>query len=452
MHIYNQQKSYYKSGQTRPLQHRLTALNYLKDVIKRHEAEVIKALHQDLKKSEFESYMTEIGILYTEIDYTIKHLKKWMKPKKVKTALTHVGTKGKIYPDPYGVTLIIAPWNYPFQLAMAPLIGAIAGGNTAIVKPSELTPHTAEVIEKIITDAFIPEFIAVKQGGVDVSQQLLDTPFDYIFFTGSVNVGKIVMEKASKHLTPHTLELGGKSPAIVHEDASLKLAAKRIAWGKFINAGQTCVAPDYVYVHQDVKDDFLTYLTEAIEDLYSHQPLKNPDYTHIVSDKHFDRLTHFLDDGTLFYGGDTNKETRAIVPTILTDVTWDMPVMAEEIFGPILPIMTYENLDFIIDDITKQPKPLALYLFTETEHTREKVIAEIPFGGGCINDTIYHLATPYLPFGGVGQSGTGNYHGKFSFDTFTHQKSILKQTTMFDVPLRYPNQKAGLKWVKKLLK
>lgn len=452
MHIYNQQKSYYKSGQTRPLQHRLTALNYLKDTIKRHEAEVIEALHQDLNKSEFESYMTEIGILYTEIDYTIKHLKKWMKPKKMKTALTHVGTKGEIYPDPYGVTLIIAPWNYPFQLAMAPLIGAIAGGNTAIVKPSELTPHTAEVIEKIITDDFIPEFIAVKQGGVDVSQQLLDTPFDYIFFTGSVNVGKIVMEKASKHLTPHTLELGGKSPAIVHEDASLKLAAKRIAWGKFINAGQTCVAPDYVYVHQDVKDDFLTYLTEAIEDLYSHQPLKNPDYTHIVSDKHFDRLTHFLDDGTLFHGGDTNKETRAIAPTILTDVTWDMPVMAEEIFGPILPIMTYENLDFIIDDITKQPKPLALYLFTETEHTREKVIAEIPFGGGCINDTIYHLATPYLPFGGVGQSGTGNYHGKFSFDTFTHQKSILKQTTMFDVPLRYPNQKAGLKWVKKLMK
>ncbi|GEM01871.1 aldehyde dehydrogenase (NAD+) [Halolactibacillus halophilus] len=452
MHIYDQQKSYYKSGQTRPLQHRLTALNHLKDTIKRYEAEVIEALHQDLNKSEFESYTTEIGILYTEIDYTIKHLKKWMKPKKVKTALTHVGTKGKIYPDPYGVTLIIAPWNYPFQLAMAPLIGAIAGGNTAIVKPSELTPHTAEVIKKIITAAFIPEFIAVKQGGVDVSQQLLDTPFDYIFFTGSVNVGKIVMEKASKYLTPHTLELGGKSPAIVHEDASLKLAAKRIAWGKFINAGQTCVAPDYVYVHQDVKDDFLTYLTDAIEDLYSHQPLENPDYTHIVSDKHFDRLTHFLDDGTLFYGGDTNKETRAIAPTVLTDITWDRPVMAEEIFGPILPVMTYENLDFIIDDITKQPKPLALYLFTERDYTREKVIAEIPFGGGCINDTIYHLATPYLPFGGVGQSGTGNYHGKFSFDTFTHQKSILKQTTMFDVPLRYPNQKAGLKWVKKLMK
>jgi aldehyde dehydrogenase (NAD+) len=452
MHIYNQQKSYYKSGQTRPLQHRLSALHYLKDTIKRHEAEVIEALHQDLNKSAFESYMTEIGILYTEIDYTIKHLKKWMTPKKVKTALTHVGTKGKIYPDPYGVTLIIAPWNYPFQLAMAPLIGAIAGGNTAIVKPSELTPHTAEVIEKTITDAFIPEFIAVKQGGVDVSQQLLDTPFDYIFFTGSVNVGKIVMEKASKHLTPHTLELGGKSPAIVHEDASLKLAAKRIAWGKFINAGQTCVAPDYVYVHQDVKDDFLTYLTDAIEDLYSHQPLKNPDYTHIVSDKHFDRLTHFLDDGTLLYGGDTDKETLTIAPTVLTDVTWDMPVMAEEIFGPILPVLTYESLDFIIDDITKQPKPLALYLFTETDDTREKVIAEIPFGGGCINDTIYHLATPYLPFGGVGQSGTGNYHGKFSFDTFTHPKSILKQTTMIDIPLRYPNQKAGLKWVKKLLK
>lgn len=452
MGIYEKQKSYFQSGQTKSFNHRLQALNYLKNTIKSNEAEIIQALYMDLNKSEFESYMTEIGILYSEIDYTIKHLKKWMKPKKVKTALTHIGTKGQIYSEPYGVTLIIAPWNYPFQLAMAPLIGAIAGGNTAIVKPSELTPHTAEVIEKIITDAFIPEFISVKQGGVSVSQQLLDTPFDYIFFTGSVNVGKIVMEKASKYLTPHTLELGGKSPAIVHKDASLKLAAKRIAWGKFMNAGQTCVAPDYCYVHEDVKTAFLQYLEEAIEELYTSQPLDNPDYTHIVSDQHYDRLTNFLNDGTLYYGGMTNAEQRAIEPTILTDINWDLPIMKEEIFGPILPVLTYESLDFIVDDITKEPKPLALYLFTETHYTKEKIIEEIPFGGGCINDTIYHLATPHLPFGGAGQSGTGSYHGKYSFDTFTHQKSILKQTTMFDVKLRYPNNKTGLKWIKKLMK
>lgn len=452
MNIFNKQKDYYQSGQTKPLKHRIEALTYLKSTIKSHEKDILAALYNDLHKSEFEAYMTEIGILYSEIDYTIKHLQKWMTPKKVKTALTHIGTKGHIHHDPYGVTLIIAPWNYPFQLAMAPLIGAIAGGNTAIIKPSELTPNTSTVIDKIISQAFIPEFITVKQGGIDVSQQLLETPFDYIFFTGSVNVGKIVMEKASKHLTPHTLELGGKSPAIVHDDASLKLAAKRIAWGKFINAGQTCVAPDYVYVHKDVKDTFLTYLTEAIEALYSDDALTHPDYTHIVSDKHFDRLSEFLNDGTRFYGGETDKTTRTIAPTILTDVTWDMPVMKEEIFGPILPILTYDQLDFIIHAITKQPKPLALYLFTETDYTREKIIRDIPFGGGCINDTIYHLATPYLPFGGVGQSGTGQYHGKYSFDTFTHQKSILKQSTMFDIKLRYPNQKSGLKWVKKLLK
>lgn len=294
MNMFNKQKDYYLSGQTKPLKHRIEALTYLKSTIKSHEKDILAALYNDLHKSEFEAYMTEIGILYSEIDYTIKHLQKWLTPKKVKTALTHIGTKGHIYHDPYGVTLIIAPWNYPFQLAMAPLIGAIAGGNTAIIKPSELTPATSAIIEKIIAQAFIPEFIAVKQGGIDVSQQLLETPFDYIFFTGSVNVGKIVMEKASKHLTPHTLELGGKSPAIVHDDASLKLAAKRIAWGKFINAGQTCVAPDYVYVHKDVKEAFLSYLTTAIEDLYSAHPLTHPDYTHIVSDKHFDRLATFL--------------------------------------------------------------------------------------------------------------------------------------------------------------
>ncbi|PXW90904.1 aldehyde dehydrogenase (NAD+) [Streptohalobacillus salinus] len=452
MALFEKQKSYFHMGNTKPLAHRLEALTLLKDAIKQYEPKIIEALHQDLHKSEFESYMTEIGILYTEIDHVKKHLKKWMRPKKVKTALTHLGTKGKIHHDPYGVTLIIAPWNYPFQLAIAPLIGAIAGGNTAILKPSELTPHTANVIDEMISHTYIPEYISVVQGGVDVSTELLETPFDYIFFTGSVNVGKIVMEKASHHLTPHTLELGGKSPAIVHDDASLKLAAKRIAWGKYINAGQTCVAPDYVYVHEGVKERFLELLAEAIDALYSTDPINHSEYTHIVNEEHFKRLTRFLDNGQLIKGGQTNSDKRIIAPTVLSNITFDDAVMKDEIFGPILPILSYQHLNDAIEMIQKQPKPLALYLFSEKSITQQTILDELSFGGGCINDTIYHLATPYLPFGGVGASGTGNYHGKYSFDTFTHQKSVLKQTTYFDLDLRYPNQKHGLKWVKRLLK
>ena len=450
--LFEKQMIYFKKGKTKSLQHRLDALEKLNQAIKTYEPKIIEALKNDLHKSEFESFMTEIGILYTEIKFVKKQLKKWIKPKQVKTPLTHMGSKSFIYPEPYGVTLIIAPWNYPFQLAITPLIGAIAAGNCAIIKPSELTPHTSNLIKQMVQETFEPEFLSVVEGGVETSQSLLEKAFDYIFFTGSVPVGKIIMEQAAKNLTPVTLELGGKSPAIVHEDANIKLAAKRIAWGKFINAGQTCVAPDYLYLHEDIKESFLIAFEQAIKELYGEEPLNNRAYTHIVNQKHFNRLTAFLDNGKLRFGGKTDPNKTAIEPTVLTDIKWNDPIMTDEIFGPILPVLTYDELPDMIDKITDIPKPLALYLFTENKAVQDKLLAEISFGGGCINDTIYHLASPYLPFGGVGNSGMGSYHGKKSFDTFSHHKSVLKQTTRFDMPIRYPNRKNGLKWVRRFLK
>jgi len=452
MELLERQKDYFYSGATRSYKSRKKALTLLKEAIKENESKIMKALHQDLNKSDFEAFSTEIGIVYTEIDFILKNLKKWMKPERVKTPLTHLGSVGKIYPDPYGVTLIISPWNYPFQLAMTPLIGAIAGGNTAIIKPSELTPTVSNLIEEIIDQTFFEDFIAVEQGGAEKSQELLDLPFDYIFFTGSVPVGKIVMEKASQHLTPITLELGGKSPVIVHEDASLKLAAKRIAWGKFTNSGQTCVAPDYLFVQENVKEQFLEDLKEAIIELYSETPLNNSEYGKIINDKHFERLLSYLDSGRILYGGKSNKQTRSIEPTLITDVDLEDPIMTEEIFGPILPILSYRDLNEVIDYIRKQPKPLSFYFFSETEHYQNLVLEQISFGGGCINDTLYHLGTPHLPFGGVGESGMGTYRGKHSFDTFTHSKSILKQSSRFDFPFRYPNFKNRMKWVRKIMK
>lgn len=452
MDLFELQQDFFHSGATRSYEHRKKALTLLKEVIKKNESNIMKALHKDLNKSDFEAFTTEIGIIYTEIDFVLKNLKKWMKPKRVKTPITHIGSVSKIYPDPYGVTLIISPWNYPFQLAIAPLIGAIAGGNTAIIKPSELTPTVSKVIEDIIDKTYVEDFIAVEQGDAEKSQELLDWPFDYIFFTGSVPVGKLVMEKASQHLTPITLELGGKSPVIVHEDASLQIAAKRIAWGKFTNAGQTCVAPDYLFVHENVKEQFLASLTETINDLYGEKPMNNPIYGKIINKKHFERLSNYLDDGTVLHGGKTSTEKNMIEPTVLTDVLLDSSIMTEEIFGPILPILTYSDINEPIDYIRKKPKPLAFYFFSETTHYQNLVLENISFGGGCINDTLYHLATPHLPFGGVGESGLGSYRGKHSFDTFTHSKSVLKQPSWFDLPIRYPNFRNGLKWVRKVMK
>ncbi|RFU69438.1 aldehyde dehydrogenase [Peribacillus saganii] len=450
--LVDKQKKFFRTGKTKNLAYREKALQTLRETIRTHEKQFIEALKADLNKSEFEAYSTEIGVVLEEIRFMLKNFRSWAKPQKVKTPLTHFGSKGYIYPEPYGVALVIAPWNYPFQLAVAPLIGAIAAGNCAILKPSELTPKTSKVLARIISDIFPEEYIAVIEGGVETTQALLNGKLDYIFFTGSVPVGKIIMEAASKNLTPVTLELGGKSPCIVHEDANIKLAAKRIAWGKFMNAGQTCVAPDYLYLHQNIRDSFMQNLIQAIKELYGDQPLHNPNYTRIVSKRHFDRLQSFLTDGERTFGGESIGEKLLIEPTVLTKITWEHTVMQDEIFGPILPVLEYNDLSEVIEGIHNHPNPLALYLFSECKNVQQEVLNSISFGGGCINDTVYHLASPYLPFGGVGSSGTGAYHGKGSFDTFTHHKSILKQTTRFDLPVRYPNVKNGLKMIKYFLK
>ncbi|MBM6619209.1 aldehyde dehydrogenase [Bacillus suaedaesalsae] len=450
--LISKQKSYFLTGKTKEVQFRIDSLEKLRAAIRNYEKELLTALKADLNKSEFDAYTTEVGVLLEEIRFTLSNLRSWVNPEKVKTPVTHVGSTSYVYPEPYGVALIISPWNYPFQLAIAPLIGAIAAGNCAIIKPSELTPKTSEVLAKLIKEIFPEEYITVAIGGVEVSTALLSEHVDYIFFTGSVPVGRVVMEAASKNLTPVTLELGGKSPCIVHEDAHLKIAAKRIAWGKFTNAGQTCVAPDYLYVHTSVKDQFLTHFKEAITELYGHEPLQNSNFTRIVSERHFNRLTSFLNDGKIYLGGNQNPDKLLIEPTVLTNISWEDSIMADEIFGPILPVMEYNDITDVIKGIHKHPNPLALYVFTESAEIEKKVLHNVSFGGGCINDTLYHLASPYLPFGGVGNSGMGAYHGKGSFDTFSHKKAVLKQTTMFDIPFRYPNAKNALKRIKMFLK
>lgn len=450
--LVNKQKAFFQTGETKSFDYRIRALQNLRARIKEHEQKIMDALRKDLNKSEYEAYTTEIGVVLSEIGFALKHLKVWMKPQKVKTPISHIGSKSYQYSEPYGTALIISPWNYPFQLCFAPLIGAIAAGNCAVIKPSEFAPATAEVVQQIILERYPKEYIAVVQGGVKTSQALLNEKFDKIFFTGSVSVGKIVMETAAKHLTPVILELGGKSPCIVHNDARVKLAAKRVAWGKFINAGQTCVAPDYVYVHQDIKGEFLKELKNAVNELYGEDPLNNPDYTHIVSKTHFERLKGFISHEAVVIGGKSNEEQMVIEPTVLTCVNWNDPVMEDEIFGPILPILEYDHLSEVIQGIQNHPNPLALYLFTENKEIQQKILKDISFGGGCINDTIYHLSTPYLRFGGTGNSGMGSYRGKASFDAFSHKKSILKQTTLFEIPIRYPNTKNGLKWIKRFLK
>ncbi|WP_188622222.1 aldehyde dehydrogenase [Caldalkalibacillus thermarum] len=439
-------------GKTKDLNFRLEALQRLRQAIASREQDLLTALKADLNKPELEAYATEIGIILSEIRFVLKRLKSWVKPRRVKTPVTLLGARSYIYPEPYGVTLIISPWNYPLQLAVSPLIGAIAAGNCAVVKPSELTPHTSAVLAELIGDIFPENYVAVVQGGADVSTALLQEKWDYIFFTGGAHIGKKVMEAASKHLTPVTLELGGKSPCFVHRDANLDLAAKRIVWGKFLNAGQTCVAPDYVYVHYEIKEDLIGRIKTYIAQFYGEDAIQNGRYTRIVNQKHFDRLTALLDSGTIRIGGKANRDKLTIEPTVLDEVSWDDPVMQEEIFGPILPILDYQDLDQALETVRIRSKPLALYVFSESKTVQDKLIRHLSFGGGCVNDTILHVASPYLPFGGVGESGMGAYHGKRSFDTFSHEKSIVKQTTLFDLPFRYPNVKKGLQLVKRFLK
>lgn len=449
--IVQAQKDFFHQGKTKELSFRLEKLDQLADAIHRYEPDVCTALKKDLNKPVAEAYMTEIGFLLEEVNWIRKNLKSWAKPKRVTSSWVLWGSRSYIYPEPYGVTLIIAPWNYPFHLTIAPLIGAIAAGNCAIIKPSEFAPHTSKVVKQMLEGIFDKEFVAVIEGDVAVSTALLNEPFDHIFFTGSVSVGKSIMEKAAQTLTPVTLELGGKSPVIVDEDANIELAAKRIVWGKYLNAGQTCVAPDFLYVHEKVKKELLDKMKQAIRKLYGEEPLHNPSYTQIIHDRHFKRLKKLLKNGQIVVGGELNPEKRLIAPTIIEGVSWEDPIMQEEIFGPILPVFSFDSLDDVIHILRSKPKPLALYYFSEDQNKQEKVISALPYGGGCINDCLIHLGTPHLPFGGVGTSGVGRYHGKYSFECFSHFKGIVKQTTKFDLPFRYSLSKKGIKWIKKLM-
>ncbi len=427
-------------------------LRRLKSGIQAHEEEILNALKEDLNKAHFESYGTEVGLVLEEICYILKHLKDWAQPQKVRTPLTSFPAKSYIYPEPYGVTLIMSPWNYPFMLSLIPLIGALAAGNCAVLKPSAYSAHTSAILSMILRENFSEDYIAVIEGGREVNHALLEEKFDYIFFTGSVEVGKKVMHAAAEHLTPITLELGGKSPCIVDQDANLELAAKRIVWGKFLNAGQTCVAPDYLLVHRQVKENLISRMCQVIGDFYGENPLENPDLPKIINDKHFERLLGYLSSGRIRCGGTSHKEKRLIAPTLLDRVQWEEPVMQEEIFGPLLPILEFESLDEVIRLVNNRPKPLACYYFTQSKEKEEELIRRISFGGGCINDTVIHVASSHLPFGGVGESGMGGYHGKASFNTFSHRKSIIKQSLKSDIPVRYPPYKGKFYLLKKIMK
>ncbi|WP_433707027.1 aldehyde dehydrogenase [Paenibacillus illinoisensis] len=421
------QRAFFYTGQTKNIENRIHALQQLRQGIEKYQQRILDALHTDLNKSETEAYNSEIRIVLGELDFALEHLKEWAAPRAVPTSAVIPDGTSTIYPEPYGVALIIAPWNYPFQLAFGPLIGAIAAGNCAVIKPSELTPAVSRLTYDLITDIFPEEYVAVMEGEVETSTALLKEKFDYIFFTGSTGVGRIVMKAAAEHLTPVTLELGGKSPVIVHKDADLKLTAQRIVRGKFLNAGQTCVAPDYLLVHQDVHDKLIEEIREEIQDKFGKDVMGNPDFPHIVNTRNFDRLSVFLEDGQALIGGRSDRDQLLIEPTLVGNVDWDSPVMQEEIFGPILPVMTYEDLNPLLAEIVHRPKPLALYLFTEQEELQNQVLDQVSFGGGCINDTLSHMTSHYLPFGGVGESGMGSYHGKQSFEVFSHHKSILKR-------------------------
>ena len=431
------QRAFFSSGVTIPVEKRIQMLTKLHSAIQTYEPEICAALKTDLGKSSSESFLCEIGMTLSELTYLIKHLRRWCKPQRHHTDLVHFHAKSFSLLEPYGVVLVMSPWNYPFLLTIDPLAGAIAAGNCCIVKPSAYSPATSAVMKKLIESVFPPEYVTVVEGGRKENAQLLEERFDYIFFTGGASVGKLVMEKAAAHLTPVSLELGGKSPCVIDISADLKLAATRLAFGKWLNCGQTCVAPDYVLIDRRVKDTFLTFLKDAISKMYGAEPLNNPDYGKIINRKHFDRLLGLIDPEKLVIGGKNDPNALRIEPTVLDGVTGEEPVMQEEIFGPILPILTYESLEEAEQFIRQREKPLALYLFTRRKEVETRFLHHVSFGGGCINDTIIHLATSEMGFGGVGHSGMGSYHGYKSMQTFSHEKSIVKKYSWLDLPLRY---------------
>lgn len=450
--ILAKQHSFFKTGQTKDIAFRKKCLVRFRESIKNHEQHIIDALAADFKKPAFESVATEISIVHQEINLAIKEIYKWSQPKKVKASLLNFPSSDFIYYEPYGTTLIIAPWNYPFLLAVGPVIGAIVAGNTTVLKPSELTPHTSDLLAKIISEVFDEGHVATVQGDKEVAQELLAQRWDYIFFTGSVPVGKIVYKAAAVNLTPVTLELGGKSPCVVDESAKIQQAAKRIVWGKFVNAGQTCIAPDYILVHSSKKQALLTALDIEITSAYGADPKVSPDFARIISEKNFDRLAKMLDEASVFKGGNTDKADLYIAPTVLDNVKLDDAVMQEEIFGPILPVLTYENKKDIEDIITSFDKPLSAYVFSQKRSFKNWFNTSFSFGGGVMNDTLVHFLNDRLPFGGVGNSGIGSYHGAKSFYTFSHAKSVSKRGTWLDVPVRYAPYKGKLNLLKRFTK
>nr|WP_051358001.1 aldehyde dehydrogenase [Rubidibacter lacunae] len=445
------QRAYFTSGATRELEFRRGQLLSLRQAIADRESQICDALAADLGKPAFEAVVSEIVFCCQEIDYARKHLRQWVRPEKVGLARTVWPARGQIRSEPLGVVLIIAPWNYPLQLAIAPLVAAIAAGNCAIVKPSELTPHTSRVLAELIAAAFAPEYVSVVEGDKTVAQQLLAERFDHILFTGGSRVGKVVMAAAAEHLTPVTLELGGKSPCLVDRDADIETGAQRIAFGKFFNAGQTCVAPDYLLVDRAIKDDLLAALRRAIAKFYGDNPATSPDYARIVSDGHFQRLSALLDRDAIAIGGQSDSTTRYIAPTVLDGVAWDDPIMEDEIFGPLLPVLTYTDLDAAIAAIAARPAPLALYVFSRRHDVQTRVLEGTTSGGVCINDTIVHIISSTLPFGGVGASGIGAYHGRTGFDTFSHRRSVVRKGFWPEIELRYPPYEGKLSLFRKLL-
>ena len=452
--LLKKQKNYFSLGKTLNIDNRRKILIKLKNIIKENEKRILEALNKDLRKSEFESYLSEVGLVYDEINLHIKNIHKYSKRERLKSSLMFFPSTSYLYKEPYGNVLIIGPFNYPFQLVLIPLIGAISAGNTAIIKPSEHSTNISNLLEEIINNNFEEEYIKVvgANEGKEIVTELLDMNFDYIFFTGSTVVGKIVMEKAAKRLIPITLELGGKSPCIVDKDANLEMAAKRIVWGKLLNCGQTCIAPDYLYVHKDVKNELLTLIVKEIHKQYGDNLRESRDYTRIISSREINRLSSYLEDGKIFYGGKYNTEELFFEPTIITDIKENSRILNEEIFGPILPVLEFTEIEEVIDYVNKRDKPLALYYFSESKEKIENILMRISSGGATINDVAIHGGSSNVPFGGVGPSGVGSYHGKYSFDVFTHKKGVVNRKTFMELPIRFAPFNDKINILKKLMK
>ncbi len=451
-HILEKQRSLFRSKQTLDLEFRLTQLKKLYLAIERYENEIIEAVGLDFKKSKFETYGTEIALVQEEIKFFLRHLPQLMRPERVRSSLASFPSRSYVYKEPYGLSLIIGPWNYPFQLILSPLAGSIAAGNCVLLKPSELTVHTTAIIKKIISEIFEEGYICVLEGGPEITSELLANKFDHICFTGSVRVGKMVYEAAAKNLTPCLLELGGKSPCIVDHDADTDIAARRIVWGKFLNGGQTCVAPDYVYVHRSIKLQLINRCIHYIKKYYGENPQNSPDYPRIINEQNFIRLKNLLHSGTILTGGNTDASDYYIAPTVLDNISWNDEVMQDEIFGPILPVLEFEDLEHALEEIKNRPKPLALYYFSNNKKKQEKILREVSFGGGCTNATLFQFGSPHIPIGGVGNSGMGKYHGKYSFSAFSNTKGIVKKFNWPDIKFLYAPYKGKMGLLKLIFK